>query len=92
MLDEPAISVTPTPELSQPPLRGSKAVVEYRDAEGNVLPESLVEELRKQGKVSFETRYETRTRLANGHEVDVVDGHIAHPHANFEAANEAVQA
>ena len=43
--------------------------VEYRDQDGNLLDESQVSEL--QGKVSFSTKYETRTRIidAGGNEV-----------------------
>ncbi|CAK3793415.1 glycosyltransferase family 39 [Lecanosticta acicola] len=44
--------------------------VEYRDEEGNILNDEQVAAL--QGKVSFSTRYETRTRLVDqmGNEVD----------------------
>ena len=44
--------------------------VEYRDEDGNLLDEEQVKAL--EGKVSFSTRYETRTRLvdAAGNEVD----------------------
>lgn len=71
--NEEQAKVTPEAERR---LRGSKARVEYRDQDGNILDESLVAALQKEGKVSFETRYETRTRLENGHEVDVVDGKV----------------
>ena len=45
-------------------------VLEYRDQDGNLLNEEQVKELK--GKVSFKTRYETRTRLvdADGNEVE----------------------
>ena len=52
--------------------------IEYRDENGNLLDESQVKEL--EGKVSFSTRYETRTRIVDpqGNEIDdyagVVDG------------------
>lgn len=72
--NEEQAKVTPEAERR---LRGSKARVEYRDQDGNILDESLVAALQKEGKVSFETRYERRTRLENGHEVDVVDGKVA---------------
>ena len=44
--------------------------VEYRDQDGNLLDEAQVSEL--EGKVSFKTRYETRTRVldANGKEIE----------------------
>lgn len=38
--------------------------IEYRDENGNVLDEAMVEALR--GQVEFQTRYETRTRLIDG--------------------------
>lgn len=38
------------------------ARVEYRDEHGNILDEDLVKELDSEGKVTFSTRYETRTR------------------------------
>ncbi|KKK14332.1 hypothetical protein P175DRAFT_0508810 [Aspergillus ochraceoroseus IBT 24754] len=72
---------------STPQLRGSQARVEYRDQNGNVLDEEVVASLRKEGKVSFETRHETRTRLENGHLVDVVDGKLAPPHPDVEGQN-----
>ncbi|KAL3454012.1 Dolichyl-phosphate-mannose-protein mannosyltransferase-domain-containing protein [Aspergillus insuetus] len=68
-------------------LRSTKARVEYRDQQGNILDEDVVESLRKEGKVSFETRHETRTRLAQGHLVDMVDGEIAPPHPDVEGQN-----
>lgn len=44
--------------------------IEYRDQDGNLLDEAQVAEL--EGKVSFKTRYETRTRVldVDGNEVD----------------------
>lgn len=44
--------------------------VEYRDEEGNLLDDAQVAAL--EGKVSFSTRYETRTRMIDqyGNEVD----------------------
>lgn len=38
--------------------------IEYRDQDGNLLDEAAVKAL--EGKVSFKTRYETRTRLIDG--------------------------
>jgi len=55
--------------------------VEYRDQNGNLIPEDQIKEL--EGKVEFQTRYETRTRLvdAAGNEISpeqaeqqIVDG------------------
>lgn len=71
-----------------PLIPGDKARVEYRDQDGNLLPEDLVNSLRAEGKVKFETRYEANTKLEHGHEVPVVDGKIVHPpHPDVEGQN-----
>lgn len=49
--------------------------IEYRDEAGNILNEEQVKEL--EGKVSFSTRYETRTRLVDANGNEVYDG-VAH--------------
>ena len=63
--------------------------VEYRDQDGNLLDAAQVEALK--GKVSFNTRYETRTRLvdAAGDKVEEgpiggADGGVAPPHPDVE--------
>lgn len=73
------------PGVTAPKISASKARVEYRDQHGNVLPEDLVASLRKEGKVKFETRYESR--LENAHEVDIVNGQVAPPHPEVEGQN-----
>lgn len=61
--------------------------VEYRDQYGNILNEEQVAAL--QGKVSFETRYETRTRTVDaagnviGDGVEGADGY-APPHPDVD--------
>ena len=47
--------------------------VEYRDQDGNLLDEEEVAALK--GKVSFETRYETRTRTVDAAGNEIIDGH-----------------
>lgn len=79
-------NVTPEPEKPR-----SMARVEYRDQDGNVLDEKMVASMAKEGKVSFETRHETRTRLANGHEMEMVDGRVAPPHPDVEGQNPETQ-
>ncbi|KAH2979377.1 hypothetical protein KXV25_003812 [Aspergillus fumigatus] len=74
-----------TSQAQQP--RGTMARVEYRDQHGNVLDEALVASLAREGKVSFETRHETRTRLEHAHEVEMIDGRIAPPHPDVEGQN-----
>lgn len=85
--EQPEQEANVTPQAKYPHLRGSKARVEFRDEHGNVLDEDLVSSLRQEGKVSFETRYETKTRLAHGHQVDIVDGQVAPPHPDVEGQN-----
>jgi dolichyl-phosphate-mannose-protein mannosyltransferase len=63
------------------------ARVEYRDQNGNVLPEDLVASLRAEGKVKFETRYEPNSRMENAHDVPVVDGQLAPPHPDVQGQN-----
>lgn len=85
--ENPKASIT----TSTPKIRGTQARVEYRDQQGNILDEAVVESLRKEGKVSFETKHETRTRLEHGHIVDVVDGKVAPPHPDVEGQNPETQ-
>lgn len=49
--------------------------VEYRDQDGNILNEEQVKEL--EGKVSFETRYETRTRVIDSEGKEIAEGPAA---------------
>ena len=59
---------------------GKEEKVEYRDQGGNLLNEEQVQALMKEGKATFETKYETRTRLVDelGNEVPDAFG-PAHP-------------
>ena len=64
--------------------------VEYRDQDGNLLDEEQVKAL--EGKVSFKTRYETRTRMvdAQGNEVVIPDNAnegVAPPHPDVEGVD-----
>ncbi|GAO18804.1 uncharacterized protein UV8b_05916 [Ustilaginoidea virens] len=66
--------------------------VEYRDQNGNLLNEEQVKAL--QGKVKFETRYETRTRVVDEGGNEVAAGHaaVAPPHPDVQGVNpETVQ-
>ena len=63
--------------------------IEYRDQDGNLLDEEQVEALK--GKVSFNTKYETRTRVVDekGNEIEEgpaggVEGGFAPPHPDVE--------
>jgi dolichyl-phosphate-mannose-protein mannosyltransferase len=82
--------VSPPP---QAPLPGQSVIsreekVEYRDQDGNLLDPEQVKAL--EGKVSFKTRYETRTRLvdAQGNEIpQPEDAGVAPPHPDVEGAD-----
>jgi dolichyl-phosphate-mannose-protein mannosyltransferase len=58
--------------------------VEYRDQDGNLLDPEQVKAL--EGKVSFKTRYETRTRLvdAQGNEILADNAAVAPPHPDVD--------
>jgi dolichyl-phosphate-mannose-protein mannosyltransferase len=73
--------------VTQPKLSGSVARVEYRDQHGNVLPEDVVASLRAEGKVKFETRYESRSKLEHAQEIPIVDGQLAPPHPDVQGQN-----
>lgn len=67
-------------------MSGSLARVEYRDQNGKVLDDALVASLRAEGKVKFETRYESK-RLENAQEIPIVDGQLAPPHPDVQGQN-----
>jgi dolichyl-phosphate-mannose-protein mannosyltransferase len=60
--------VTPLPAAEEPEVQ-KEDKIEYRDQDGNLLDPEQVAEL--EGKVSFQTKYETKTRLidAAGNEI-----------------------
>lgn len=63
-----AVSEAPAFQLEEAPIPGHRILsreqkIEYRDQDGNLLNEEQIKAL--QGKVSFKTRFETRTRLVN---------------------------
>lgn len=79
------VNVTPQPAGEPSISRVEK--VEYRDQDGNILDEEEVKEL--EGKVSFETRYETRTRVIDADGREIADGAagaegVAPPHPDVE--------
>lgn len=81
--------------LSAPPLPASHSIVsreekvEYRDQDGNLLDPEQVKSL--EGKVSFKTRYETRTRMvdAQGNEIlmEAEEAGVAPPHPDVEGVD-----
>jgi dolichyl-phosphate-mannose-protein mannosyltransferase len=92
-----AAVVSPPPEgiPQELPVLSKEERIEYRDENGRILNDEEVAELA--GKVSFKTRYETRTRIvdAQGNEIyeGIVDAHggdeagVAPPHPDVEGQN-----
>lgn len=74
-----AENVTPQPAVDEASIRREEKV-EYRDQDGNLLNEEQVAALA--GKVDFQTRYETRTRVidADGNEIPESSAGTAPPH------------
>jgi dolichyl-phosphate-mannose-protein mannosyltransferase len=59
---EAAISGAPQP--NEPRILSKEEKVEYRDQDGNLLNEEQIKAL--EGKVEFQTKYETKTRVVDG--------------------------
>ncbi|KAI9767736.1 MAG: hypothetical protein M1835_006993, partial [Candelina submexicana] len=81
--------VTPQAQADKSVLNREERV-EYRDQDGNLLDEAQVAAL--EGKVSFQTRYETRTRIVDAAGNEVADGTpgaegFAPPHPDVEGRN-----
>jgi dolichyl-phosphate-mannose-protein mannosyltransferase len=83
--------VSEAPIVSEPPVPAGQSIVsreekiEYRDQDGNLLDPEQVKSL--EGKVSFKTRYETRTRMvdAYGNEVQPPpEAGVAPPHPDVD--------
>ncbi len=99
--DEGDAAVSPPPEGAPAapadlPIVSKEERIEYRDENGRILNEEEVKALAD--KVSFKTRYETRTRIvdAEGNEIyeGLVDSHeaaeehgVAPPHPDVEGRN-----
>ncbi len=82
-------NVTPQP-AADPSVLSREERVEYRDQDGNLLDDEQVSAL--QGKVSFQTRYETRTRVVDAAGNEIADGAagaegFAPPHPDVEGRN-----
>jgi dolichyl-phosphate-mannose-protein mannosyltransferase len=61
--------------------------IEYRDQNGNLLDEAQVQALMAEGKASFETKYETRTRLVDEAGNEVPPPGLAPEHPDAEGQN-----
>lgn len=87
---EQDLNVTPQPSVDESSTRREEKV-EYRDQDGNLLDEDQVASL--EGKVSFQTRYETRTRIVDAAGNDIGEGSagaegFAPPHPDVDRAPE----
>jgi dolichyl-phosphate-mannose-protein mannosyltransferase len=93
--DKAAVSPPPEGAPKELPILSKEERVEFRDENGRILNEDEVKAL--EGKVSFKTRYETRTRIvdAQGNEIheSLVDAReedgqgVAPPHPDVEGRN-----
>ena len=86
--EQPVKEAVVTPQVSAAESTLSREEkIEYRDQDGNLLDEEQVKAL--EGKVSFSTRYETRTRVVDAQGREIADGSagaegIAPPHPDVE--------
>lgn len=98
--EQPAVSAPPQGIPQDLPVLSKEERIEYRDENGRVLDEEEVSALA--GKVSFKTRYETRTRIVDGQGNEIyeglVDAHggeeqagVAPPHPDVEGRNPETQ-
>lgn len=93
--DKPAVSAPVQEDVKELPILSKEERIEFRDENGRVLDEEEVKAL--EGKVSFKTRYETRTRIvdAQGNELheslvearDHEEQGVAPPHPDVEGRN-----
>ncbi|KAF2641716.1 PMT-domain-containing protein [Massarina eburnea CBS 473.64] len=93
--EKPAVSAPPAADPNELPVVSQEERIEFRDENGRILDDEEVAALG--GKVSFKTRYETRTRIVDGqgHELheSLVDAHevdgqgVAPPHPDVEGIN-----
>lgn len=83
--------VTPHPAAAgteEQRVLGREEKVEYRDQDGNLLDAAEVSSLAEEGKVTFKTKYETRTRMvdAAGNLIPDSDS-VAPEHPDVEGQN-----
>jgi dolichyl-phosphate-mannose-protein mannosyltransferase len=83
MSDAPAYSAAHVAPVGQSVISREEKI-EYRDQDGNLLDPEQVKAL--EGKVSFQTKYETRTRLVDtaGNEINPDDVAVAPPHPDVD--------
>lgn len=74
-------------KAGQPELIAQEEHVEYRDQDGNLLDEAQVADLLAEGKASFQTKYETRTRMVDEFGNEVNASGVAPDHPDVEGQN-----
>lgn len=87
---EGLVSPPPAAPVASHSIVSREEKVEYRDQDGNILDPEAVKSL--EGKVSFKTRYETRTRMvdAQGNEINPPEEDavgVAPPHPDVEGSD-----
>lgn len=98
--DQAVVSAPPQEPPKDLPVVSKEERIEYRDENGRILDDEEVAALA--GKVSFKTRYETRTRIIDGEGKELyeglVDAHdqaeeqgVAPPHPDVEGQNPETQ-
>ena len=90
---EAAGNVTPQapPPQGEQKIIGREERVEYRDQNGNLLNSEQVSQLEKEGKVTFKTKYETRTRLVDESGNAIEEGAVAPEHPDADGQNPDTQ-
>lgn len=76
--------ISGAPQAAQPKVVSKEETIEYRDQDGNLLNEEQVAAL--EGKVKFETKYETRTRVIDEAGNEIHEG-VAPPHPDVEGVD-----
>lgn len=76
-----------TPQVGEPNVIGREERVEYRDQDGNLLNEAQVASLLAEGKASFQTKYETRTRMVDEYGNEVNPSGVAPDHPDVQGVD-----
>lgn len=74
-------------KAGQPEFIAQEEHVEYRDQDGNLLDEAQVADLLAEGKATFQTKYETRTRMVDEFGNEVNASGVAPDHPDVEGQN-----
>lgn len=77
-----------TAQIVEPHVIAREERVEYRDQDGHLLNDEQVQSLLAEGKATFQTKYETRTRLVDEHGNEISgDGGVAPDHPDVQGQN-----